>query len=192
MQSFFPIFVSSYLLGSINFSVLILRLFGKGDPRKWSSGNPGTFNVYRKYGVSWAAAVFLLDIGRATGLAAVALRCLSLDLVAWIAFALILGNRFPVFHRFRGGKGVAGFLGFTLIVAPFFAVAAAGCWVVVYRILRQAYVGSFAMVLFLATGLLYRCGFLLSTGSAVLLTVALIVHGHLPNINYGLNRDDTR
>jgi glycerol-3-phosphate acyltransferase PlsY len=189
MQSFILIFVSIYLLGSINFSILVLRLFGKGDPRTWSSGNPGTFNIYRKYGLLWAMPVFLLDIGRAMGSAVVALRFVSPESITWVAFALVLGNRFPVFHRFRGGKGVAGFLGFTLVVAPLFAAIAAGCWVLVYRIYRETYIASFAMVALLAAGLVYRCGVLLSVVSAVLLTIGLIVHGHLPNLKQRLKRD---
>jgi len=188
MRLFVLIFVAIYLLGSINFAILVLRLFRKGDPRKWSSGNPGTFNVYRKHGVLWATPVFLLDIGRATGSAVLALRFLSPELIAWIAFALVLGNRFPVFHRFKGGKGVAGFLGFVVVIAPLFSAIAAACWVVVYRIFREAYLGSFTMVTLLAAGLVYRCGFLFSVGIAVLLTVVLIVHGHLPNLKQGLSR----
>lgn len=182
MQTSIIVFVAIYLLGSINFSVLVLRLFGKGDPREWSSGNPGTFNVYRRYGLVWAAPVFSLDIGRAAGAGILAWWYLPPEFVPWGSLALVLGNRFPVFHRFRGGKGVANYLGFTAVVAPFFAAASALVWVVIYRISRQVFIGSFGMVAVLAIGTGVRCGSTINSVSAIVLAVGLIVFGHLRNL----------
>lgn len=75
------------------------------------------------------------------------------------------------------------------VVTPLFSAVATGCWVVIYRIFRKAYLCSFAIVVVLAADLVYRCGLLLSIVSAVLLTVGLIVHGHLPDLKKGLNRE---
>ena len=71
----------------------------------------------------WAAVVLLLDVGRAVGLAALALALLPFALVPWVGLALVAGNRFPCFHGFRGGKGVASYLGFTIPIAPWGAAA---------------------------------------------------------------------
>lgn len=188
MRTCIVVFVAIYLLGSVNFSILLLRLFRKGDPRKWSSGNPGVFNVYRQYGFLWATPVFLLDIGRAAGAAALASWYLSPELVPWGSLALVLGNRYPVFHFFRGGKGVASYLGFTAVVSPFFAVAAAMVWVVVYRISRQAFIGSFGMVAVLAVGMTVRSGWTVTSLSATILAVGIIVLGHRRNIGEQFRR----
>ena len=107
-----------YLAGSVNFAIILLRLLGREDPRTQFSGNAGTMNVRRQAGKGWASVVLLLDVGRAAALAALALYLLPVALVPWVGTALVLGNRFPCFHRFRGGKGVASFLGFTIPLAP--------------------------------------------------------------------------
>ena len=102
--------ILAYLTGSINFSILLFKFSGKIDPRKEFSGNPGVVNVYRQAGIFMAALVWLLDMGRAIG---VALACSYLLPTAQVpigGLALILGNRFPCFHQFCGGKGVANYL----------------------------------------------------------------------------------
>jgi glycerol-3-phosphate acyltransferase PlsY len=139
----------TYLLGSVNFAIIILRLLGGEDPRTTFSGNAGTTNVYRQAGRGWAAVVLLLDTGRAVGLAALALAMLPFALVPWIGLALVAGNRFPCFHRFRGGKGVAGYLGFTILIAPWGAALSCLAWVVVHRIAAIPFIASFFMILIL-------------------------------------------
>ena len=96
--------VLTYLIGSLNFAILVLRLSGKKDPRTQFSGNAGATNVYRQAGRGWAAIVLLLDTGRAVALALTALGILPPMLVPWIGFALVVGNRYPCFHGFRGGR----------------------------------------------------------------------------------------
>ena len=143
--------IFAYLAGSVNFSILLFKIWGKKDPRTEFSGNPGVVNVYRQAGFFPAAAVWLLDMGRAIG---VALACISLLPVALTpigGLALIAGNRFPCFHQFRGGKGVANYLGFTAIIAPFTAGIAALAWLSSFAIFRIPFIGSFVMVLFWAS-----------------------------------------
>jgi glycerol-3-phosphate acyltransferase PlsY len=126
---FFGLFLASYLAGSINFAIFFLKWAGKDDPRKAFSGNAGVTNVYRSAGRRWAGFILLLDVGRAVLLAEIALHLLPLPLVPWIGFALVLGNCFPCFHEFRGGKGVAAYLGFSILLNPWFAIFAALLWV---------------------------------------------------------------
>jgi glycerol-3-phosphate acyltransferase PlsY len=137
----------AYFAGSVNFAIILLRLLGSEDPRTKFSGNAGTTNVYRQAGIGWAAVVLLLDAGRAVGLSALALYLLPVPLVPWVGTALVAGNRFPCFHRFQGGKGVASFLGFTIPIAPWGAALSCLIWVVVYGIVRIPFIASFFMVL---------------------------------------------
>jgi acyl phosphate:glycerol-3-phosphate acyltransferase len=172
----------AYLAGSINFAIITLRLLGKEDPRTKFSGNAGTTNVYRQAGKGWAALVLLLDVGRAASLAALALALLPAAFVPWIGLVLVAGNRFPCFHRFRGGKGVAGYLGFAVPIAPWGAAAACLAWVAVHRIVPIPFIASFFMILILG-GAVTAAG----SGEAIPVagtaaTVALIVFNHKINI----------
>jgi len=143
------LFALAYLAGSVNFSILVFWITGREDPRNSGSGNPGATNVYRHAGLRWAAAVLLLDMGRAFAVALMACAWLPIRQVPWVGFGLILGNRFPCFHGFRGGKGVANYLGFTLALAPVWAVFSALAWAGVQLIWRTPFLSSFAMVFFL-------------------------------------------
>ncbi len=147
--------VIAYLAGSVNFAILLFSILGKEDPRSRFSGNPGTVNVYRQAGIPWAVLVLLLDMGRAVGVAALAYYLLPVEYVSPVAFFLILGNRFPCFHRFSGGKGVANFLGFTAFLSPLSAAISCLVWISVYGIARVTFVPSFLMVLALGGGSVY-------------------------------------
>ena len=107
METIILICLASYLAGSVNFAIIFFKLTGKADPRLIFSGNAGTTNVYRQAGILWAAFVFLLDVGRALAVAVIACYFLKTHLLPWAGFFLVLGNSFPCFHGFRGGKGVA-------------------------------------------------------------------------------------
>ena len=172
----------SYIAGSVNFAILVFRARGLGDPREAFSGNPGVTNVYRQAGVSWACLVLTLDITRAMAVAFAALYYLDTDQGPLIALFLVAGNRFPCFHGFRGGKGVANYLGFNIIFSPMFAAFSAAVWVAVHGISRKPFIASLFMVLTLAAGMLACCGLTLTSVLGTAGTVALIVHGHLANL----------
>jgi len=174
--------IIAYLAGSLNFSILLFRILGKDDPRKGFSGNPGVVNVYRYGGIFPAAAVWLLDMGRAIGVALVSIHLVPVALIPWSGLALILGTRFPCFHHFRGGKGVANYLGFTTILAPVAAGASALAWLVTFALFRIPFVGSFVMVFILGAGTLLACDFDPLSTAAVLATLVLIYHGHKRNV----------
>ena len=182
MKSLILSIILSYLAGSINFSILLFKISGKEDPRREFSGNPGVVNVYRQAGLFLAALVWLLDMGRAIGVALACNYLLSSALVPIGGLALILGNRFPCFHQFRGGKGVANYLGFTTIIAPPAAGIAALAWLATFALFRIPFVGSFVMVFILGSGTLLACNFDPLSTAAVLATVALIYYGHKRNV----------
>lgn len=182
MGKTFLIFLLAYLVGSVNFAIIFFKLTGKNDPRLSFSGNAGTTNVYRQAGIVWAAIIFLLDIGRALLVAVVAMYYLKSGWLPWAGFFLVLGNSYPCFHGFRGGKGVANYLGFTIIIAPWAALASAFIWVVVYSAVRVTFIASFFMVLALACG---QAHYLQWEGIAIagsITTLMLLLHNHRKNI----------
>jgi glycerol-3-phosphate acyltransferase PlsY len=183
MKSLILSIILAYLAGSINFSILLFKISGKEDPRKEFSGNPGVVNVYRQAGLIAAALVWLLDMGRSIGIALACNYLLSTVLTPIGGLALILGNRFPCFHQFRGGKGVANYLGFTTIIAPLAAGISALAWLATFALFRIPFVGSFVMVFILGAGTLLTCNFDPLSTTAVLATVALIYYGHKRNIS---------
>src|SRR6266853_3686709 len=119
---------AAYLLGSIPFGLLLAKLFGGADVRKAGSGNIGATNVARVAGP--LAGVLTLVFDTAKGAAAVWLAGRFTEGSAtWMmiaAFAVLLGPCFPIWIRFKGGKGVAPALGVFLALCPLAAVAASG------------------------------------------------------------------
>ena len=110
------IFVAcAYLLGSVSFAMLMSKAFSLPDPRTYGSHNPGATNVLRSGKKAAAALTLLGDAAKGWLAVFLAVRfALSDEQVALIALAVFLGHLFPIFLRFRGGKGVATALGVLL------------------------------------------------------------------------------
>lgn len=179
---FFIVAAMAYLLGSINFSIVFFRITGRGDPRTQYSGNPGATNVYRQAGAAAAALVLGLDMGRAAAVAALALYLLEPAGVAWTGLALVAGNRYPCFHQFRGGKGVANYLGFSAVIVPWGALASALAWTAGYFAFRVPFIASFCMVAVLGGATLYKWMHIAPALLGVLATIVFIVFNHRSNI----------
>lgn len=179
---FFFGLLAAYLAGSINFSIVLFGLLGREDPRAHFSGNPGVTNVYRQAGWPLALLVLLLDAGRAMGVALLAVHLWDFALVPWAGLALILGNRFPCFHGWRGGKGVANFLGFYLFLLPLGTALAVAAYGLLFGLTRAPFWGSFGILATLAGfGLVHWRG-APAAQVALLVTVAAIVWFHRGNI----------
>ena len=134
---------AAYLLGSISFAVLVVRLSTGKDIRTEGSGNAGATNVLRAHGKRLGLAVAALDIAK--GAAGVLLvRAVTADprYAAAAAFAAILGHVFPVFHGFRGGKGVATAVGAFLVLAPWPTLVCVAIFVAVVALTRYVSLGS--------------------------------------------------
>ncbi|MBF9048701.1 glycerol-3-phosphate 1-O-acyltransferase PlsY [Roseobacter sp. HKCCD9010] len=128
--------IAAYLLGSVPFGLVIARLFGLGDIRQIGSGNIGATNVLRTGNKLAAFLTLILDAGKG-GIAVLLARALFADDAAQIAgFMAFLGHCFPVFLGFKGGKGVATFLG--TLLALFWPAGIAACltWLVTAAISR--------------------------------------------------------
>ena len=121
----------AYLLGSVPFGILITRSLGLGDLRQIGSGNIGATNVLRTGNKAAAAATLLLDAAKG-GVAVLLARALVAEDAAQLAgLSAFLGHLFPVCLNFKGGKGVATFLGTLLALAWPVGVACCATWLVV-------------------------------------------------------------
>jgi glycerol-3-phosphate acyltransferase PlsY len=117
----------AYLLGSIPFGVLLTRLAGIGDIRHIGSGNIGATNVLRTGSKVLAAVTLVFDVGK--GVVAVLIGAVwGMEAALVASVAVVLGHMFPVWLRFRGGKGVATALGVLLALSWPVGVVAAGLW----------------------------------------------------------------
>ncbi len=180
--------LAAYLAGSINFAILTLKILRHPDPRKLHSGNPGVVNVYRQHGRLTAAAVLLLDLGRSITIALVAQWLLSPHWLPWVALALLIGNRYPCFHGFRGGKGVANLLGFVLALAPGYAVVSMAGWVLIHRWVKEPFIASFGMLAVLILGLVSVSGWMALSVVGCLCCAGWIVIAHRKNLRDWLAR----
>ena len=162
--------VLAYLLGSVSSAIVIARLFGLRDPRKMGSGNPGATNILRYGGMKAAILTLLGDMlkGAVPVLVAHALGVDSV-ILALTMFAAFLGHVFPVFHGFKGGKGVATAYGSLAAMNGWVGLALVGSWLVVaaatrysslsaitVAVLAPVYVGWFTRepALIIATGVM--------------------------------------
>ena len=129
--------LGGYLLGSIPFGLALAQLAGLGDIRKTGSGNIGATNVLRTGRKDLAALTLLLDAGK--GALAVALAGLwGPDTQLLAAAGAVLGHNFPLWLRFKGGKGVATALGVLLAIAWPVGLAACATWVLLAAVVRYS------------------------------------------------------
>jgi glycerol-3-phosphate acyltransferase PlsY len=123
--------VLGYLLGSIPFGLILTRAAGLGDIRSIGSGNIGATNVLRTGNKKLAAATLLLDALKATAAAVAGTYIAGPEAGLLAGFAAFLGHLFPVWLRFKGGKGVATYIGMLLGIAPLWVLAFAAVWLAV-------------------------------------------------------------
>lgn len=130
--------VAAYLLGSIPFGVVITRAFGLGNLRQIGSGNIGATNVLRTGNKLAAFLTLLLDAGKGGAAVLIARAVFAEDAAQLAGLAAFLGHLFPVWLGFRGGKGVATFLGTLLALNVLVGLAACATWLVVAFALRYS------------------------------------------------------
>lgn len=148
--AFIWIALAAYLLGSIPVGYVLVRIFRRQDIRTLGSGNIGATNVLRSEGKGLGAATFILDVVK--GAAAVLLGAVvaapvlpmipQRDVEAFAALFAVLGHMFPVWLRFRGGKGVATGFGVFLVAAPWAALSAITLFAIVFAITRYVSLAS--------------------------------------------------
>jgi glycerol-3-phosphate acyltransferase PlsY len=185
MLLYFTVCIVAYLLGSIPFGLILVRIFRKQDIRQQGSGNIGATNVIRSGGKGLGAATFLLDAGK--GFVAVLLawqvalhtnqsQAQAQNLAATAAVCAMLGHIYTVWLRFKGGKGVATGLGVFLGIAPLSALVALVAFIIIFALSRYVSLASIlAAVVFPLAALLRHHEPLTPLMIAVVILLPLIV-----------------
>lgn len=135
--------IAAYLLGSVSFGILMSKVFGLADPRTVGSGNPGATNVLRSGKKSAALFTLLGDAIKGWLPVWFALQENQTTLViSAIGLAVFLGHLYPIYFKFKGGKGVATALGVMVAISPWLALAVSVVWAVVFYFSRYASLAS--------------------------------------------------
>jgi len=148
MRLWLPILAIAYLLGSIPFGYVLVRIFRKEDIRATGSGNIGATNVARSGAKGLGILTLLLDLLKAFAAVKIAqyfapgMPGFPSDLAVLAGVAAVLGHVFPIWLGFKGGKGVASALGVFIAIAPLAALCALGVFVVVFAITRYVSLAS--------------------------------------------------
>ena len=131
--------LAAYLLGSVPFAMISSKLFGLADPRTYGSGNPGATNVLRS-GNKKAALFTLIGDALKGAVAIIVARQFGFSdtVIALVALAVFLGHLYPVFLKFKGGKGVATAAGVLLALDPVLGLAVAATWLLVAYVSRYS------------------------------------------------------
>lgn len=174
--------IAAYLLGSVPFAMIASRLFGLADPRTYGSGNPGATNVLRS-GNKKAALVTLIGDALKGWVAVYAAQRMGLSdaVIGLVALAVFFGHLYPVFLKFKGGKGVATAAGVLLALDPLLGLAVAGTWLFVAFAFRYS---SLAAVLAAAAAPMFSA-LMHGAGGQVLIVGILamaLIGKHWPNI----------
>jgi len=178
--------VAAYLIGSVSFAVIVSKAFGLPDPRTYGSRNPGATNVLRT-GNKLAAFLTLVGDG-AKGWLAVFLAqrfAWRLDIddfgIALVALAVFLGHMFPVFSRFKGGKGVATAAGILLAIDWRIGIGTIATWLIIVVCWRYSSLGALIAAAFAPFFTALVLGFN-AYAAAVLAIALLLVWRHEENI----------
>jgi acyl phosphate:glycerol-3-phosphate acyltransferase len=203
MQSVAPVLaaLAAYLLGSLAFAVIVSRLMGLSDPRTFGSKNPGATNVLRSGSKAAAGITLLLDACK--GLVPVLLVKayggpwgMQEGTVGMVAVAAFLGHLYPVFFRFKGGKGVATFIGAVFGIDWVLGIATGLTWLIIAFFFRYSSLAS------LLAGVFAPLYFLLGDGiawsadapevAALCVMALLLAFRHRTNINRLLQGTEPR
>ena len=182
--------LGAYLLGSVPFGLVIARVMGLGDLRSLGSGNIGATNVMRTGNKAAGLLTFALDAGKGAIAVLLARAALGEDAAQIAGVAAFLGHLYPVFIGFRGGKGVATFIGTALALAWPVGLALCAIWALVFKLSR---ISSLAALVASALGPLLAWG--LDAGDLVALMIVLalmIFYKHAANIRRLIDGSESR
>ena len=190
----------AYLIGSISFAVVVSKCMRLPDPYSYGSGNPGATNVLRT-GNKRAAVLTLLGDAFKGFIAVVMARMilgeqsLSSSLNSWIlcgvVIAVFLGHVFPIFHRFKGGKGVATACGILFGIHWILGLATLATWIIVAKFMRYSSLAAIAAAVFAPIYFIFLFGFDPMT-IALVIICGLLVWRHRSNIRNLINGTESR
>ena len=190
----------AYLIGSISFAVVVSKCMRLPDPHTYGSGNPGATNVLRTGNKLAAALTFIGDALKgyfAVMLARIILgdQYLTSTLSSWVlcgvVIAVFLGHLFPIFHGFKGGKGVATACGILFGVNVILGIATLSTWIIVAVFLRYSSVAALAAAVFGPIYFVFLFGYQ-PMGIALLVVCLLLIWRHRSNIRNLMNGTESR
>ena len=192
METLFIYLILGYLIGSLPFAVIVSKAFGLADPRSFGSGNPGATNVLRT-GNKLAAVLTLLGDAAKGWIAMAIVGTMGGDTaaVAGAGLAAFLGHLFPVFLRFKGGKGVATAVGVLLGLNPWLALGAVLVWLATAFITRYSSLAALVAAAAAPAIAFFLQGPVIST-QLVLVMCLLLVWRHKENIRRLLAGTESR
>ena len=184
--------LAAYLVGSLSFAVIVSRLMGLADPRTFGSKNPGATNVLRSGSKAAAVVTLLLDAGKGW-LPVLLVRLygeqygMGAGTVALVAFCAFVGHLYPLYFRFKGGKGVATALGVLIGLNAWLGLVALLVWVFMALVFRISSLASMTSALITPLAYLMGDGGLWESsrpvGAAVVAMCLLLMYRHAGNIN---------
>ena len=193
--------LAAYLIGSLSFAVIVSRLMGLNDPRSYGSKNPGATNVLRSGNKAAAVITLLLDALKGW-VPVVLVRWFGPDFglgdgtVAAVGLAAFLGHLYPVFFRFKGGKGVATAAGVLIGISWVLGLATLATWLIVAYFSRYSSLASLASAVFSPLYYLFgdRAAWYVDKRTVMMLVVisALLIYRHRENINKLLKGTESR
>ena len=178
--------ILAYLIGSLSFAVIVSKLFGLPDPHTYGSGNPGATNVLRS-GKKLAALLTLLGDAAKGWFALWLAQRYATDYnlpaiaMAGVALAVFLGHLFPIFFRFKGGKGVATAAGILFAINIWLGLATLATWLIIAAFFRYSSLAALLSAVFAPFYTFVLFG-LTPYLPAVIVMCALLVWRHLDNI----------
>jgi acyl phosphate:glycerol-3-phosphate acyltransferase len=184
--------VSAYLLGSIPFALLVSRAMGLADPRTYGSRNIGATNVLRSGNRLAALLTLLGDLAKGWAAVLIARSLGASDvLIAIVAFSAFLGHLFPVWLRFRGGKGVATAAGVLIAIDWRLGLAVIVAWLTIAVLSRYSSLAAIVAALFAPVAAWYIVGSV-SILAAVSAMSVLLIARHRGNIAKLLRGEESR
>ena len=190
----------AYLIGSISFAVVVSKCMRLPDPHTYGSGNPGATNVLRTGNKLAAALTFLGDALKgyfAVMLARIILgdQSLTSTLSSWVlcgvVIAVFLGHLFPIFHGFKGGKGVATACGILFGINVILGIATLSTWIILAVFLRYSSLAALAAAVFGPIYFVFLFGYQ-PMGIALLVVCLLLIWRHRSNIRNLMNGTESR
>ena len=190
----------AYLIGSVSFAVVVSKCMRLPDPHSYGSGNPGATNVLRT-GNKLAAILTLIGDALKGYLAVMLARVLLGDesltstlnswLLCGVVIAVFLGHLFPIFHGFKGGKGVATACGILFGINWILGLATLSTWIIVAMFMRYSSLAALAAAIFGPIYFVFLFG-LQPMGIALLIVCLLLIWRHRSNIQNLMNGTESR
>jgi glycerol-3-phosphate acyltransferase PlsY len=190
----------AYLIGSVSFAVVVSKCMRLPDPHSYGSGNPGATNVLRTGNTLAAVLTLIGDASKGyitVMLARIILgdASLSSTMGSWVlcgvVIAVFLGHLFPIFHGFKGGKGVATACGILFGISWILGAATLSTWIIVAMFMRYSSLAALAAAVFGPIYFVFLFGFQ-PMGAALLVVCLLLIWRHRSNVQNLMNGTESR